>query len=50
MGNKNSNIQNKKLFDNKNEFKFILTRNYICDISLFYDYEKKYESINRWIY
>ena len=46
MGNKNSNIQNKKLFDNKNEFKFILTRNYICDISLFYDYEKKYESIN----
>ena len=46
MGNNNSNIQNKKLLDNKNEFNFILTRNYISDISIFYDYEKKYESIN----
>ena len=47
MGNNNSNKQKKELLENNNnKYKFILTRNYISDISIFYNYEKKYESIS----
>ena len=46
MGNKNSNKQNIKLIDNKNELHSLLTRNYISDISILYNYEKKYEGIS----
>ena len=40
MGNSDSNNQNKKIIENKNDLEFILTRNYISDISIFYDYKK----------
>ena len=47
MGNNNSNKQKKEFLENNNnKYKFILTRNYISDISIFYNYEKKYESIS----
>ena len=46
MGNSDTNNQNKKIIENKNELEFILTRNYISDISIFNDYKKKYESVS----
>ena len=46
MGNNNLSKQNKNLSENKKEFKFVLTRNNISDITIFYNYEKKYESIS----
>ena len=46
MGNNNLSKQNKNLSENKKEFKFVLTRNNISDITIYYNYEKKYESIS----
>lgn len=46
MGNKDYNNKRKKLIDNKNEIKFILTNNIISDISIFYNYEQKYSRIS----
>lgn len=45
MGNENSD--NKKKKDNlENKKEFILTNNFIIDIIIFYNYEKKFESIS----
>ena len=44
MGNENSEKENKNNEENKTEF--ILTNNIIMDIIIFYNYEKKYESIS----
>ena len=46
MGNNNSNEQNKKILDNKNDLNFHLTRSNVSDISIFYNYEKKYIGID----
>ena len=46
MGNNNSNEQNKKILDNKNDLNFQLTRSNVSDISIFYNYEKKYIGID----
>ena len=44
MGNKNADNENKNIGENKTEF--ILTNNIIMDIIIFYNYEKKFESIS----
>ena len=46
MGNNNSNEQNKKILDNKKDLNFQLTRSNVSDISIFYNYEKKYIGID----
>lgn len=48
MGNNNYNDNEQKVIDNKNGLKSYLTRNHISDISIFYNYEKKYEGINNY--
>ena len=46
MGNNNSNEKNQKILDKKSDLKLYLTRSNISDISIFYNYEKKYIGID----
>ena len=46
MGNNNSNEKNQKILDKKSDLELYLTRSNISDISIFYNYEKKYIGID----